>query len=289
MNINLFDYYLPEELIAQSPSEKRDHSRLLAVNRETHTYEDKHFYDICDKFFEHVKESLRKSDLVMRYRKNQVFVFLTDIKEFAISQVIGGIKGSWHKENGDIVSDVSSAPGGKSFTAAVRMCGKGIVYSYDIYPHKIKLIEDTAERLGINNIKVSLRDALSDIPLNESDKIICDVPCSGLGVLRRKPEIRYKEDTGINSLPDIQLKILENTAKYLKSGGVLVYSTCTLNKEENSGVVNRFLSAHTDFEPCPIILPNGIKRTIDEPVHMLTLFPQTNNTDGFFICTIKKR
>ncbi|MBQ1517338.1 MAG: 16S rRNA (cytosine(967)-C(5))-methyltransferase RsmB, partial [Clostridia bacterium] len=190
---------------------------------------------------------------------------------------------------GDIVSDVCSAPGGKSFTAAVRMCGKGIVYSYDIYPHKIKLIEDTAERLGINNIKVSLRDALSDIPLNESDKIICDVPCSGLGVLRRKPEIRYKEDTGINSLPDIQLKILENTAKYLKSGGVLVYSTCTLNKEENSGVVNRFLSAHTDFEPCQIILPNGIKRTIDEPVHMLTLFPQTNNTDGFFICTIKKR
>ena len=85
------------------------------------------------------------------------------------------------------------------------------------------------------------------------------------------------------------MKILENTAKYLKSGGVLVYSTCTLNKEENSGVVNRFLSAHTDFEPCQIILPNGIKRTIDEPVHMLTLFPQTNNTDGFFICTIKKR
>ena len=192
-------------------------------------------------------------------------------------------------QSGDIVSDVCSAPGGKSFTAAVRMCGKGIVYSYDIYPHKIKLMEDTAERLGIDNIKVSLRDALSDIPLNESDKIICDVPCSGLGVLRRKPEIRYKEDTGINSLPDIQLKILENTAKYLKSGGVLVYSTCTLNKEENSGVVNRFLSAHTDFEPCPIILPNGIKRTIDEPVHMLTLFPQTNNTDGFFICTIKKR
>lgn len=190
---------------------------------------------------------------------------------------------------GDIVSDVCSAPGGKSFTSAQNMCGQGAVYSYDIYPHKLKLIENTAARLGIDNIKVSLRDALSDIPLNDSDKIICDVPCSGLGVLRRKPEIRYKDDTGIDSLPDIQLKILENTAKYLKSGGVLVYSTCTLHNDENSGVVNRFLAEHKDFVPYPITLPQGIKRTINEPEYMLTLFPQTNNTDGFFICTIKKR
>lgn len=190
---------------------------------------------------------------------------------------------------GDVISDVCSAPGGKAFNIAERLGGVGKVNCYDIHEHKLKLIKSSAKRLGIDNIDVGKRDALSDEPLEMSDRILCDVPCSGLGILRRKPEIRYKSDLGIDTLPDIQYSILENSARYLKSGGILVYSTCTLHKAENGDVVDRFLASHSEFEACTITLPHGIKRTVDEPENQLTLFPQTNNTDGFFISVIKKR
>lgn len=190
---------------------------------------------------------------------------------------------------GDVISDICSAPGGKAFNIAERMSGDGRVHCYDIHEHKLKLIKSSANRLGIDNIDVKMRDALGDVPVEMSDRILCDVPCSGLGILRRKPEIRYKTDTGMDSLPDIQYKILENSAKYLKTGGVLVYSTCTLHRAENGDIISRFLSEHSDFEPYELSLPSGIERTIDEPSSMLTLFPQTNNTDGFFISAVKKR
>ncbi len=192
-------------------------------------------------------------------------------------------------QKGDVISDVCSAPGGKAFNIAERLGGVGKVNCYDIHEHKLKLIKSSARRLGIDNIEVGKRDALSDESLEMSDRILCDVPCSGLGILRRKPEIRYKTDTGADSLPDIQYRILENSAKYLKSGGILVYSTCTLHRAENGGVADKFLDNHPEFEPYPIVLPPGISRTIDEPENQLTLFPQTNNTDGFFISVMKKR
>ena len=193
-------------------------------------------------------------------------------------------------KKGDVVSDVCSAPGGKAFNIAERLGGSGMVNCYDVHEHKLKLIKSGAKRLGIVNLSVKQRDALSDEPLEMSDKILCDVPCSGLGILRRKPEIRYKDDLGIDSLPDIQYRILENSAKYLVSGGVLIYSTCTLHRAENGDVVNKFLESYKDeYEPLPIVLPRGISRTIEEPENQLTLFPQTNSTDGFFISAIKKR
>lgn len=192
-------------------------------------------------------------------------------------------------KKGDVISDVCSAPGGKAFNIAERLDGQGKVNCYDIHEHKLKLIKNGAKRLGIDNIRVFKRDALSDESLEMSDKILCDVPCSGLGILRRKPEIRYKDDLGLESLPDIQYKILENSAKYLVSGGILIYSTCTLHRAENGDVVDKFLDSHSEFEAFPITLPKGLKRTIDEPENQLTLFPQTNNTDGFFISAIKKR
>lgn len=192
-------------------------------------------------------------------------------------------------KSGDIITDVCAAPGGKSFTLAEKIHNNGSVNCCDIHEHKLKLIESGAKRLGIEVINAKSRDALSDIKLEASDRILCDVPCSGLGVLRRKPEIRYKSDIGIGSLPEIQYKILVNSSEYLKSGGVLVYSTCTLNRAENGNVADKFLSEHNDFKPYPIIPPNGIKRTIDEPDNQLTLFPQTNNTDGFFISAFLKR
>ena len=190
--------------------------------------------------------------------------------------------------SGDIISDVCSAPGGKALNTAQRI-GSGKIYCCDIYEHKLALIKSSAERLGIDNIYIRKRDALSGTPLQMSDRILCDVPCSGLGILRRKPEIAYKPDTGADTLPEIQYGILENSAKYLKRGGVIVYSTCTLHRAENGDVAARFLEAHDDFEPYPLKLPEGICRTIDEPVYQLTLFPQTNGTDGFFISAMRKR
>lgn len=192
-------------------------------------------------------------------------------------------------EKGDTVTDVCSAPGGKAFTSAEKIHNIGRIYCCDIHNHKLKLIKDGAVRLGTDVINVRCRDALSDEPLEMSDKVLCDVPCSGLGILRRKPEIRYKADTGIDSLPQIQYGILENSAKYVKPGGLLVYSTCTLHRAENGDIADKFLSEHSEFIPSEIVLPDGIQRTVDEPNNQITLFPQVNNTDGFFISAFTKR
>lgn len=176
------------------------------------------------------------------------------------------------KEN-DIVVDVCSAPGGKSFTACEMMNNKGKVYSFDIHEHKIELIKKSAERLGLTNIEASLNDAAvfsTEIPA--ADKIICDVPCSGFGIIRRKPEIRYKELDSIKSLPEIQYRILETSAKYLKHGGRLLYSTCTLNKRENEKIVQKFIKENIEYK----ILES------------VTIFPSEFGGDGFFYSIIER-
>lgn len=188
-----------------------------------------------------------------------------------------------------VVCDVCAAPGGKSLYSAIRMNNKGQVHSYDLYEHKIKLINDSANRLSICNITAKVRDALSlDDVLPQCDRLLCDVPCSGFGIIRRKPEIRYKKATIIDNLPSLQYSILCTNADRLSIGGVLVYSTCTLCDEENKQIVERFLSEHKDFEPVSLDLPDGITRFIDEPEHTLTLLPYRNMTDGFFIAKFRK-
>lgn len=187
----------------------------------------------------------------------------------------------------DIMLDVCSAPGGKSFTSAQYMENSGAIYAFDIYKHKLKLINDTAQRLGITNIKTAIRNADTDtteLPL--ADKVLCDVPCSGLGIILRKPEIRYKDDLFNPDLPNLQYRILCNSSRFVKSGGTLVYSTCTLNPAENRKNAEKFLLEHPGFEPLSLNL--NVNRLIDEPENMLTLFPQANGTDGFFISTFKK-
>lgn len=187
------------------------------------------------------------------------------------------------------VCDVCAAPGGKSIYNAIKMNNVGKVYSYDLYEHKINLINETANRLGIDIIDAQVRDALSkELPLNECDRLICDVPCSGFGIIRRKPEIRYKKATIIDNLPELQYSILCANADALSIGGVLVYSTCTLCDEENIKIVDRFLAEHRDFAPQALNLPKGIHRFIDEPEHTLTLLPHKNMTDGFFIAKFVK-
>lgn len=184
---------------------------------------------------------------------------------------------------GMLVYDFCSAPGGKAFTMAQLMENKGELKAFDMYEHKVKLINNGAHRLGIKNINADLRNALSDDTLPPADRVLCDVPCSGLGIIRRKPEIKYKEDLGLDTLPQLQYDILCNCSRYVKTGGLLVYSTCTLNPAENEKNVKKFLTEHSDFQPLKIILKDDIINTISVTENTVTLSPDKNSSDGFFI------
>ncbi len=189
----------------------------------------------------------------------------------------------------DCVCDVCAAPGGKSLYCAIKMNNIGEIYSYDIFDHKIKLINDMARRLGITCICAKIRDASDKLEnLPECNKLLCDVPCSGLGIIRRKPEIRYKKDTNIDILTKLQYSILCENAQKVSIGSVIVYSTCTLNKKENNNIVKRFLDEHKDFAPEPIVLPKGMERFIYEEENVFTILPFRYNTDGFFVAKFKR-
>lgn len=191
-------------------------------------------------------------------------------------------------EESDVIIDVCAAPGGKTFTLAEKMNNNGCVYSYDLYRGRVKLIRAGAYRLGLKNVKASMRDATdSKCEISNADKILCDVPCSGFGTIRRKPEIRYKSMETISELPNIQYDILCKSAMHLKQGGILVYSTCTLNPEENGKVADRFLRENSNFEPMKIDF--NLPRAIDEPENQLTMMPFMCKTDGFFVAKFKKK
>ena len=190
---------------------------------------------------------------------------------------------------GDIMLDICSAPGGKAFTAAQYMKNRGTLYAFDLFDHKLKLIQNGARRLGISIIMTGKRDGATGMPLPLADKILCDVPCSGLGILSRKPEIRAKADFLSDELPELQYKILCRSAQYLAAGGTLVYSTCTLNPAENGENVHRFLKENPDFKGKPLTLPEGVTRAIDENDYELTMMPHTAGTDGFYVAAIQRR
>lgn len=190
----------------------------------------------------------------------------------------------------EVLLDICSAPGGKSFTAAQYMGDRGKIFACDLYNHKLKLISDGAKRLGIHSIVTLKRDgASSDVSLPLADKILCDVPCSGLGILSRKPEIRYKDNLISDDLPELQYRILCQSAQYLANGGRLVYSTCTLNPAENNKNARRFLEEHPDFYGVKLSLPPQINRAIDENDYEITLMPHTSGTDGFYIAVFGKK
>nr|MBE6545111.1 16S rRNA (cytosine(967)-C(5))-methyltransferase RsmB [Oscillospiraceae bacterium] len=187
---------------------------------------------------------------------------------------------------GDLIVDVCSAPGGKSFFAALASCDKGEIYSFDLHESKLSLITSGADRLGLKAVKVSARDALSpdETLLGKADRVICDVPCSGLGVLGKKPDLRYKDFSLTEELPALQLSILKASASYVKCGGVLVYSTCTLNPKENEEVVTEFLAENLNFESLPFSLGD-----LTAEGGMLTLLPHVHHTDGFFMAKIRRK
>ena len=190
-------------------------------------------------------------------------------------------------KEGEKVLDICSAPGGKAFTAAEYMNNKGVITACDIYESRLKLIDLGAERLGINIIKTFVNDAtVKNAALEKYDKIICDVPCSGLGVIRRKPEIRLKTAAEVDKLSEIQYSIMKIASDCLKEGGVMIYSTCSLNKDENENVYYRFLKENPEFEAVRV-LPD-VKRA-GEDTDTLTLMPHIHSSDGFFISAVRRR
>lgn len=183
------------------------------------------------------------------------------------------------KEN-SLILDVCSAPGGKTTHMATLMNNTGQVVSRDIYDHKLKLIKASANRLGLTNIDAQEFDGmkLDRESIAKFDYVLADVPCSGLGIIRRKPEIKYKEKEEFRELPPIQKKILENAAKYVKVGGTLIYSTCTIQDNENINVVNEFLQKYKNFELAPIKEVN-VDLDNQEKGYM-KIYPNVHDMDG---------
>ena len=185
------------------------------------------------------------------------------------------------------ILDCCAAPGGKSFAAAMATAGQAEIISCDIHPHKAELLQKGAERLGIDRLQAQCRDASVFYAPWEGcmDVVIADVPCSGYGIIRKKPDIRYKDPDTMQELPALQLSILNNQARYVKKGGLLMYSTCTLVRRENEGVVEKFLKHNPDFYTEILPLPNNFPKN---DTGMLALVPGEYDTDGFFICRLRR-
>lgn len=190
---------------------------------------------------------------------------------------------------GDFVLDVCSAPGGKSTHIAELMDNKGTMLSRDIHPHKLELVRENSKRLGISIIRTERFNALKldNRLVGCADKVLVDAPCSGLGIIRRKPEIRYfKEANDIIELSKLQIKMLNISSKYVKNEGVIVYSTCTIQSEENINIVKRFLDENDNF--IMVDLNENLPENIRSKEKYLQLFPHVSGTDGFFICKMKR-
>ena len=188
---------------------------------------------------------------------------------------------------GSRVLDVCAAPGGKSFSLAIRMADRCDILACDIHPHKLKLLEHNARRLGIKSVRTALADGRERHAAweNQADLVVTDVPCSGLGIIRKKPDIRYKDSAALSALPDVQAAILENAAAYVRPGGVLIYSTCTVLRAENEAVTEAFLARHSEFSEELFKLPDPIGTVGGH----ITLWPQQFGTDGFYICRMRKK
>ena len=205
--------------------------------------------------------------------------FVQDESSRIASMVVGA------KPN-EIVADVCACPGGKSFSIAIDMENKGELYSSDLHENKLSLITKGAKKLGIDIINVKVQNAKEFHEEYEEkfDRVLCDVPCSGLGVIFKKPDIKYKPIENINALPSVQYDILNNAKRYLKKGGVLVYSTCTLNSEENEKNIKKFISNNPSFELEDFEIGN-IKSTEGG----YTFFPHIDSTDGFYVAKMRRK
>lgn len=229
-----------------------------------------------------ITDNLIKTDAPISALKELIdngLVFVQDESSKIASMLLGA-------QPGEIVADVCACPGGKSFSIAIDMQNKGELYSSDLHENKLNLINKGSKRLGISIINTKAQNAKEFVPEYEEkfDRVLVDVPCSGLGLIFKKPDIKYKSIDDINALPSVQYDILNNAKKYLKKGGVLVYSTCTLNAKENEQNVSKFLEENKDFEAYDFDF-GDIKSTKGG----YTFFPHIIGTDGFFVARLKKK
>ncbi|MGX4598754.1 16S rRNA (cytosine(967)-C(5))-methyltransferase RsmB [Faecalimicrobium sp. JNUCC 81] len=231
-----------------------------------------------------VEEALKVENL-KNIENNKLFkeglFTIQDISSMLVGKIINP------KEN-SLVLDVCSAPGGKSTHLATHMNNTGKVVARDVFEHKLKLIDNTVKRLGLENVEIESFDAskLDVESVEKYDYVLADVPCSGLGIIRRKPEIKFKTKAELKDLPSIQKTILENASKYVKVNGILVYSTCTIQDSENIDVVNEFLNENENFELVPI---DEINIDLDnQDKGYLKIYPNIHGMDGFFIAKLKK-
>ena len=211
---------------------------------------------ICDGF------DIAKSDLY----KNGYF----SVQDKAAQEVAKTL----NPKPNDTVIDMCAAPGGKTTHMAELMDNRGEILAFDIYPHKTELIEKNAKRLGIDIIKARVFNAAErdETLIKSANCVLCDVPCSGLGIIGRKPEIKWNRPEDLTGLYETQRRILDNGAAYVKTGGAIVYSTCTINRRENEETINAFLAENKDFE-----------KEFEK-----TYYPHIDNTDGFYICRLKR-
>ena len=204
------------------------------------------------------------------------------------SQLAAAILGA---KEGCVSADVCAAPGSKSFAIAMDMKNSGKLHSFDIHRSKLPLIENGAEKLGINIIECALQNAMQPRAKlkYKVDYLLCDVPCSGLGVAAKKPDVRRKTEDEVNGLAESAYSILTASSSYLKRGGRLVYSTCTLRKAENEEVAQKFLENYPEFEPEDFEITGTDGRVLRSHNGMLTLLPNVTGTDGFFISRFRKK
>ncbi|SNX55594.1 16S rRNA (cytosine(967)-C(5))-methyltransferase RsmB [Thermoanaerobacterium sp. RBIITD] len=196
-------------------------------------------------------------------------------------------------KHGETVIDVCSAPGGKTTHLSQLMENSGNIIAFDKHQHKINLINKNCKRLGINNVMTMVFDStkVNSDYIDKADKVLVDVPCTGIGIIRKKPDIKLKNYTknDIDKLNNLQYLILNSSSKYVKKGGYLVYSTCTIGKEENFDIVDRFLNENNNFSIVNLtpFLPDILRPYVNEKGY-IQLLPNINHIDGFFVCKIQR-
>lgn len=205
-------------------------------------------------------------------------VFVQDISSRSAAKILGA-------RAGEKILDACACPGGKTFSVAIDMGNQGEILACDLHKSKLSLVSNGAKRLGIDIIKVREQNGKEYVEELDSsfDRVLCDVPCSGLGVISKKPDIKYKKQDSVTNLPSIQYDILSNCARYVKVGGELMYSTCTLNIDENENVVNKFLLENDSFERVDFALGE-----IKSEKGMYTFFEHITGSDGFFVAKLRR-
>jgi len=220
---------------------------------------------------------LNFADFMAKYGK---FIYIQDESSMLVAGIL-------NPKPNDFVLDVCCAPGGKTTHLAQKMANKGKIIATDIYEHKLRLVDSNAKRLGLTIITTKQQDATVLVPQwqAEADCVLVDAPCSGLGVLRRRAEARWnKVEKELSKFPPVQKKILATAAAYVKPGGRLMYSTCTLEINENSRVVEDFLAKHSDFTKLSFAHPQT-----GEILTELQILPQKDGIDGFYICLLGRK